>query len=120
MVHPDDLNQNDFIKLARTKFVKQKGRRVYAGILFNGAIYPLPIGSQKNGKLIRKVEEILVDVHKSIIESRVKTFISGQLPNGTPYEKSVLPVPDNIVSAYPELMELQNKFLVKASFDQNI
>jgi len=59
-----EMTKQEFIEAHRGQFVKEKGRRVFAGIQTVDGVttFSLPKGSQKGGKLLKPADEILADV----------------------------------------------------------
>lgn len=108
-----EMNLTEFISTHEGRFVKQKGKINYCGVLSvdEYTIYPLPPLSQKRGKLIKSTNEILGHIHKSCIAGRVQSFINGRLPNALPFEKKIGPIDTVILCDYPDLLKRQQRFL---------
>lgn len=108
-----EMNLTEFIEAHEGRFVKEKGKINYCGVLsVDGyTVYPLPPLSQKRGKLIKHANEILGHIHKLCIASRVQSFINGMLPNALPFEKKIAPVDTEILDDYPDLLKRQQIFL---------
>lgn len=94
---PAAMRRAAFIESHRSSFVRYRGHRKIIGVQCkDGRILDLPPKSQKNGRLLRPVEEVLGDIHRAAVEAEVTSAF--RWPNRQPR----LP-PDHVLNEYPDL-----------------
>ena len=94
------MTRTTFIARHRGSFVRYRGKRTILGVqsLDGSRILPLPANSQKNGRLVRPIDDVLGDVHRELVEGQVALAI------GRPRAGAHPPAPPEAVLAdYPDL-----------------
>jgi hypothetical protein len=97
---PEQMTRATFIARHHGSFVRYRGKRTILGVqcLDGSRILPLPANSQKNGRLMRPVDDVLGDIHRELIEAQVTLAI------GRPRIGAHPPAPPEAVLAdYPDL-----------------
>lgn len=110
--------REEFIKQNKGSFVREKGRKVIAGVQIGNSLYQLPEGSQKNGKFLRPANDILGDIHKRIVKESVEQRIRDErdISGSNPYIPPGLvqmakkrlerpSVSDEVLKDYPDLQK---------------
>ena len=66
------MSRAAFIAAHRSSFVKYtKGRNIIGVQCADGRILPLPPGSQANGRLLRPLDDVLAEIHRTAVEEEV-------------------------------------------------
>lgn len=102
---PWEMTRDAFVDFARDRLVKASNKLTWQGVLIKGAIYPLPQGSQRRGRLIKPLDTILKKVHREAVSSYMWAWNRGRLPNALPHEKRLQKPSDEVLRDYPELNE---------------
>lgn len=96
---PECMTRAAFIARHRGAFVRYRGHRTILGVqTVDGArVLPLPDNSQKNGRLLRPIEDVLGDVHRAVVAAQVARSLErpGALRPAVP--------PDDVLADYPDL-----------------
>jgi hypothetical protein len=89
---PYEMSRSEFINANRSNFVTQKGQRVIVGVQISpSTIYRLPREYQRNGKLLKPVDDILSEMYDDIIAQQEKRYANRNNPHAYPWEKSNTP-----------------------------
>jgi hypothetical protein len=97
---PEHMTRATFIARHRGSFVRYRGKRTNLGVqsLDGSRILPLPANSQKNGRLMRPVDDVLGDVHRELVEGQVASAIGRPRAGAHPSAP-----PEAVLADYPDL-----------------
>lgn len=90
------MDRAAFIQAHRASFVKYRGHRNIIGIRCeDGRVLDLPPRSQRNGRLLRPVDDVLGDIHRVVVEAAVASATRRSSPrHGWPPEHVLIDYPD--------------------------
>jgi hypothetical protein len=93
---PARMTRAAFIAKHQRSFVRYQGHRNLIGVqtLDGGRILPLPPGSQKNGRLLRSVEDVLGDIHSAAVREQIAA---------AKWSRTEVVPPDHVLADYPDL-----------------
>lgn len=107
-----EMTRAAFIESHRNRFVRFKGKRNIHGVESTNVIYSLKADEQYNGHLTKSADEILARIHRSLIESHLRSAQGYRLSKGSnlpsaPHERwaAERPLPDEVLADYPDLVE---------------
>ena len=97
---PEHMTRATFIARHRGSFVRYRGERTILGVqsLDGSRVLPLPAKSQKNGRLVRPVDDVLGDVHRALVEAQVALATGRSRAGGHPPAP-----PEDVLADYPDL-----------------
>lgn len=97
---PEHMTRATFIARHRGSFVRYRGERTILGVqsLDGSRVLPLPAKSQKNGRLVRPVDDVLGDVHRALVEAQVALATGRSRAGAHPPAP-----PEDVLADYPDL-----------------